>query len=363
MENADEIQRLDIRLVLLPFTGCERSLGRFARELAQAALHRAVGPQVGDSACDFWREALRQRIQHPVQNRTRLIKLKHEQTLPVNAAKGNSRDGGFTLIELLVVIAIIALLAGLLLPALGAAKTTGRSAACQSNLRQLQLAWLSYAGENHGEMVPNEEGRPFGFWEGVRYSWVLGNAQHDATPENLRRGKLYPNVGDPGVYHCPSDPSTVTDQPALRRFRSYSLNGELNYWIIADAEYGLPILQSFHNESQLRRPSATYGFIDVKAETIDSGIFGLPGPAASTEEELRRNLLELGANRWLHLPGERHNGGANLSFLDGHVEAHRWKYTPKIPISPSGHRPVNERDLEDMRWLVQHGAAWQRVFE
>jgi len=269
----------------------------------------------------------------------------------------------FTLIELLVVMAIIAVLAGLLLPALAAAKNTSRSAVCQGNLRQLQLAWLSYTHDSNGEMVPNEEGRPFGFWEGVRNSWVLGNAQRDATPENLERGKLYSHVGDPGLYHCPSDRATVTDQPALTRFRSYSLNGELNYWIVADTEWGLPILQTFHNESQLRRPSATYGFLDVKPETIDSGIFGMPGPAAKTEEELRRNLLELATTRWLHLPGERHGGGANLSFLDGHVEGHRWKYVPKVSISSSGHRPVNERDLEDMRWLVQHGAAWQRVFE
>jgi prepilin-type processing-associated H-X9-DG protein/prepilin-type N-terminal cleavage/methylation domain-containing protein len=269
----------------------------------------------------------------------------------------------FTLIELLVVIAIIAVLAGLLLPALASAGNTGRSAVCQGNLRQLQLAWLSYAGDHGGTMVPNEEGRPFGFWEGVRHSWVLGNAQRDATPENLERGRLYAYVGDPGVYRCPSDRSTVTDQPTLVRFRSYCLNGELNYWIVADAEYGLPVLQAFHNESQLRRPAATYGFLDVKAETIDSGIFGLPGPAARTEEELRRNLLTLSKSHWLHLPGERHGGGANLSFLDGHVESHRWQFTPKIQISSSGHRPVNELDLEDMRWLVQHGAAWQRVFE
>jgi prepilin-type processing-associated H-X9-DG protein len=75
------------------------------------------------------------------------------------------------------------------------------------------------------------------------------------------------------------------------------------------------------------------------------------------------NLIELPSTRWLHLPGERHGGGANLSFLDGHVQSRQWKYTPKLPISPSGHRPVNERDFEDMRWLVRHGAAWQRAFE
>jgi len=67
-------------------------------------------------------------------------------------------------------------------------------------------------------------------------------------------------------------------------------------------------------------------------------------------------------NRWLHLPGERHQGGANLSFLDGHVEWHDWRFTPKVAISSQGHRPVNEADLADMRWLVQHDVSWQRVF-
>ena len=80
------------------------------------------------------------------------------------------------------------------------------------------------------------------------------------------------------------------------RSRSYSLNGELNYWIIADQEYGLPILQSFRNDSQLKRPAMTYGFLDVSADTIDSGVFGMPGPAATSEKELRQNLMDLPYN-------------------------------------------------------------------
>ncbi len=65
------------------------------------------------------------------------------------------RRRGFTLIELLVVIAVVAVLIGILLPALGAARESGRTSACLSNLRQLSMGWNAYADENQDVMVPH----------------------------------------------------------------------------------------------------------------------------------------------------------------------------------------------------------------
>src|SRR5439155_21402758 len=113
------------------------------------------------------------------------------QLMNTTPQKKNTPDG-FTLIELLFVIAIIAILAGMLLPALAKAKAKAHSIACINNLKQLQLGWHIYV-DDYNDALPLNIAEPDinGMFKEGAGSWVVGNAQTDTTTSNIQSGSLF----------------------------------------------------------------------------------------------------------------------------------------------------------------------------
>lgn len=246
------------------------------------------------------------------------------------------QSNGFTLIELLVVIAIIAVLVGLLLPGLSRAKLRAQSIACVSNLKQLEDSCHLYTLDYRDYLPPNEVGGiiELSTTNGPSDitnvdSWCPGIAPLDTTTMDVQSGLLYPYNQQPGIYHCPSDQSTVFDNPGLMRTRSYCMS-------IGVGCTNLPLSFLRLNDVVTPSPSQCFVLIDTQEQDIWDGTFGIT------------SLDTYDADFWIDLPADRHSLGANLSFADGHVEHWQWQ-AHKIFQGPFP--PYSADDLADLRRL------------
>jgi prepilin-type N-terminal cleavage/methylation domain-containing protein len=272
--------------------------------------------------------------------------------LPTHHEPNRQRGHGFTLIELLVVIAIIAILAGLLLPALARAKDKAHQTGCLNNLRQLTLCWTMYTGDNSEKLIQN-------WTDGERAApcaWVVGDAAKDPVSvqtNNIQAGKLWTYNTSLGIYKCPADRTRVLGGPnPAPRVRSYSISSSLN-WINSGAACpdNLQPTIAIWKFAQLVNPAPSQASVFWDEKAADDTQLGQSSQNSIDNGTLGIWPLAVNTGYW-NVPGIQHSYGCVVSFADGHTEGWRWRDPFIRTATRFQQTPATDRDARRIQETV-----------
>ncbi len=226
---------------------------------------------------------------------------------------------GFTLIELLLVISIIAVLMGMMLPTLAAARKTAHASRCAANMKQFMLVEVTYAFDNKG-MLPytNSEGGEAlsnpNRWVGAGWLYkgpINEGSGPDYSQYRREEGAMWDYLNSTAeVYHCTLDDAVTQDYDDSRNLSSYVMNRAVNGWNQTLPGRPAHLWESFAN------PASSVAMWEGD-ETFSNLATGEPGTASGHWNDGNNDPDSQG-------PSLRHNNAGTVGFLDGHAEAWSW---------------------------------------